>query len=1313
MKDSCVYMPEVEGAPSTLYKDMLKKLDNDRPVINLIYSMYSATEKVAEEMDKLGYKRNKQGQHSYEDIYKYFNLGSFFSQRSSTVLFESKRIGAIDENNKFVTFSAKEAYEKASEYNENNKSKIAYVVQQGEGFNIIINEKDAITISKLNEFNTQYNNWKNVFLPALEDANMLELLDVLGDKINPNNLKTFLNTIKILKSAPNTSLSVNDIATFLILGKNAPLVQELMNRWGLSIQETAKRCYDILHDKENVSPSTLALVSNTLDDAKGRNVFNISKVLSEITKTEADFKNKDFDILIEKQIKKLKKNYNVTSERLSKSKVEIKSLHDIVEDAIVTLEREIRKIESEKGVTQTVKKLEKLKDDLSRDLTHKKSFLSMVDFLGESIVYAEKIQKMLSEVYTIEDTPERIRDGAVVLSRAHAFIGGYYDIVKSLANMDNLIIEENLSKEDKELLQDKAKSILESLERINSTIRDLSTNLVASSLEQTLGTKVEFGNSYKDIITMLYQDASLMDYVGSLAESNNTILATTGTIIRNAQHDRDEQLRRYETRIGRATKKLYKAGHNSEFMIDKDGYIITEEGVDWNKYHRAKAKAIKDFKDLGYVGLSLREAIEQWEEENTTDKVVDETNGRLERIPNSNYRLKAENNPYNKLTAAQKEYYKEVMQIKGELGSKLPYYAQSQYVPAQKRADTIDIIKYAIKQKMSAKQLALILLDRMKFWKIREDDTEFVTSTTYGNYDNTPLRDIPIQYFQQLKNKNELLLNFSTSLQHFASTAVNYEAMNNIKHQVEMLRRYVNEMEVASWWGKGEIRNKTAVDAVSYYDDREQSVKTILKRLKEAGNDSIVKSLLNSYIEQQIYNNNYKKNPRIHKAVNYLIKYNSITKLSANVLGAIANVTNGVVQTILQAGGGKFYNGYNLTKSLAILFGEQGIKSPGKIMDWLTDNKSSKFTLICDFFDVTQDTYQDAATKKYHKNVFRRMFGSFNWLAMYSTGEFFMRTLNGVAVLDHTKVLINGKKVSVLEAFELSKDSQYPKLILKEGVTDLEGNPLTMDSEFFKDIKKNIKSCSDACFGTMSSEDKGIINRYCLGKLIMNFRQWMVGTYSFRYRPKHWDYTRNEYVEGIYITPFRLAIQFIKGFRDFTTAWRVLKDNLDDKTVYNLRMVAMEFAIAMLLNSLVGDLEDEEEEWKEKEDRTKRALGMLGYGKYYKKKPWGDRYDRMFAYEVFRLNRELDAFTPIGAITEFKNLIKSPVPVINTINQLLYPITNLDDIDKTLEKGRYKDQNKYWRNVKWYVIPFYKQIDQLIHMDEEDNLFNTFTDKRL
>jgi hypothetical protein len=359
-------------------------------------------------------------------------------------------------------------------------------------------------------------------------------------------------------------------------------------------------------------------------------------------------------------------------------------------------------------------------------------------------------------------------------------------------------------------------------------------------------------------------------------------------------------------------------------------------------------------------------------------------------------------------------------------------------------------------------------------------------------------------------------------------------------------------------------------------------------------------------------------------------------------------------------------------------------KYVGAIYDILVGSKQNKFTLLHEFFDMAQDNYADKSRQRYHQNAGRRLFGKFNIMGMYSGGEFLIRSINGMAVLNHEKVKLNGKVISLSQAFEKTNDTNgYPELKLKDGVTKLDDSPLTIEDQYFKDIKKKIKSCSDECFGAFSQEDKGVVNQYYLGRLAMNFRQWMVEHYSRRYRKRHYDYAADKYVEGYYVTCFNVAKEFIKGYRDIAATYEMLKDILEDDQKANLRKAGMEVLILLSLMGLSMCLGDEDDHD-------------------------GEFFMRLWILNTKRMLQETKAAMPIGAITEFGRLIDSPFPAMTTVSGLLYPITGIKDIDDVIQRGRYKGWNKYWRNILWYTVPFYKQVDQILNLAQENSMFTIY-----
>jgi hypothetical protein len=193
----------------------------------------------------------------------------------------------------------------------------------------------------------------------------------------------------------------------------------------------------------------------------------------------------------------------------------------------------------------------------------------------------------------------------------------------------------------------------------------------------------------------------------------------------------------------------------------------------------------------------------------------------------------------------------------------------------------------------------------------------------------------------------------------------------------------------------------------------------------------------------------------------------------------------------------------------------------------------------------------------------------------------------------------------------------------------------------------------------------------------------MVEYYSRRYRKQYYDATINSWREGYYRTAGKVLLGYLKDLRIFEAKAALLKSEMTDEQKANYKRFKAEMLILGALTTLSFALGEPED---------------------HKKEFWY----RMWMYQVKRLKLDVEAATPTGALLNAKTLINSPIPAINTVNGLLYPIYGLGDIDETITRGPHKGENKYCRNFKKYTVPFYNQIDQLSRMDEDETVFNIF-----
>ena len=1304
MNESCIAFPYIDDKPSRLYKDMLEAT-NDREFTNYVYARYLTSE-VAESMDAAGYKRDALGQHKFKDVYNFLDGKKIRKEQNSNVVTDGVEIGTRTTFGDFVEFeNAEDAYSKAIRYNSEHIGRVAFVVQHGEFYNVIIEDINVSNQYKRVEMEGQMKAWEYLKQHlASKNIDISELAKVSGGALNPLKLTNFLNMLKLYSSASLDTLSVRDIKTYLTLNKNLPKVQALMSRgWG-TLDEIAQKCYDIINGTE-ATETLRSFVSDTINTAKSSFPIDINEIKKSIQGIYEQYLEEDPNKYnaLDETIRELDEQFDIYTNNIESSAKRLKTFRDVVARSIVNLERQIRRLEKKSGLTEAVKELDTMKSTLISELQQKQYYHGLLDFLSKANEHTQAIKTLINKAEQAPYTTklEKVRNIADALSKARNLKDSYYDIINILSNASSLALHENISKNDIQNLQNLAQQIKRDFDVIFSetSVSRLEQQCVLDMLEFYLGEDAISKMDGAKITEFLTKDAGITDMLYSMGKNSNDILAMAGTIIRDAQTVRDEDLTTMSVRIRKITKELYDSGSNTEFMYDSKGRIITinDRGkcIDWDSYNAARNKYKHILFSQGVVNIDAKIALDEWEKENTEEQIVDHKTGRTERIPIDKYTFKEDKNPFNKLTDAQKKYYKEAMAIKGELGSLLPHYAQKQYLAPQLRKEWLDVVGDMMKGKVSAAKGGKLLLDKMKHVvKVSADETDYTSGTTFTDYDDTIQKEIPIFYMNPVELGNaDLLKDFSAGLQAFASTALNFHAMNEIESIMDIIKGVAESLVVTA-----EKKGTPAFDVVSVGDKlkkfwgqtKDLTVRAVTKKAKETK----VYEMLNSYIDYHLYNQKMKGGKKLNKTINSFIKANSLLRLSANATGAVMNVVAGDLQMIIESTGANYYNPIDLLKAHGRLFGK-GLNSPGAMLDVINGTRGNFDVLLCEFFDAYNEEFESKSNERYYKNPFRRIYGKINPMMMYSGGEAMIRSVNMYAMLYHEKVKINGKKTSLINAFtKTDRENGFADLKLVDGVTDLDGNPITLDGEYLRSFKKKIKGVAEDCFGSMNAEDKGLINQHFMGRLAMNFRQWMVGHYSRRFRLQHWDYQKGEYVRGYYIEAFNMLRYMLKGYSNYRLEFEALSPQMQKQVKASYRKVFFEHLLLAALfcgNMFGGDIDDDD-----------------------------DALDRWFTLLLKRSLSEVSASTPIGLIPSGWQILDSPIPGTSTLKGFLYPITGLfEDLydynpetgELELErykKGRHKGKSKYWTKLKYNLFPPYKQIDYLMHIDEENNLFTPY-----
>ena len=287
----------------------------------------------------------------------------------------------------------------------------------------------------------------------------------------------------------------------------------------------------------------------------------------------------------------------------------------------------------------------------------------------------------------------------------------------------------------------------------------------------------------------------------------------------------------------------------------------------------------------------------------------------------------------------------------------------------------------------------------------------------------------------------------------------------------------------------------------------------------------------------------------------------------------------------------------------------------------------------------------------------------------------------------------------LFEAFD-TKDfgSKGVKLVLKKGVTTLDGELLSSNDdsfseskkaeidrrlyEFIKPIKYKIRRANQTMHGAYGNEELGAINRNALGRMAMQFRQWMPTHYYRRFGSATYDAQLDTWREGYYRTYGRFLLNLIKDIRHGESNYRQLRAGLSEEEKSNIRKARTElsiFGILSLLIHMLGPVKDREGNWGE----------------------------RMLAYQLMRLKLETGASIPWTSF--FDNaltIVKSPIPAADTFDGLLniFEVWNIFD---EIESGTYKGWSVYTRDL-FKAIPIANQVKRIADISTEEYMFAIF-----
>ena len=617
----------------------------------------------------------------------------------------------------------------------------------------------------------------------------------------------------------------------------------------------------------------------------------------------------------------------------------------------------------------------------------------------------------------------------------------------------------------------------------------------------------------------------------------------------------------------------------------------------------------------------------------------------------------------------------------------------------------------------------------------------YIIDTDFADH---KIQKLPIYYTRPLKREKDgsmpmLSTDFSGSLVAYCAMAVNYEKMNEVVDILEIGRSYAKEeRQLHEKEGNNSLLTKQIAFGKIYkaYVERAGSGTNIASRLDDYMSSVVYEERKNNEGTADILGVNLD----VAKSLDAIKDYTGLLGLGFNLFSTVSNIAVGKLQQWIEAAAGEYFTVKDYAKAVKqyteLMFGPNGclaeINSPVK---------KNKLSLLIQMFDPMADYFEGLREANYNKSAVSRILG--NGVLAYvgmNAGEHLLHCQTMLAILNNIKLQFTkdtdghkaGDKISLFDALEVKEVNGIYKLVLKDNLAyerdliDQEGklikDPHTQeikstnpnfgkpikdengkiktelvpikdslkpeDKEAYKNFrqfiikkKRVVRKVNDSLNGAFGANDKGAIHKMALGRMVIQFRQWMPAHYERRFARAHYDADLEQWREGYYLTVAKVINQLRKDCKK--AGWKTLQlqDKLSEHEKANLRRATAEigeFLTLMWLVRLGGKVKDRDRNW----------------------------LDKMALYQIRRMHLEVGASMPINGqfFDNIFTLLQSPAASINTFEKFskILQIWNMFD---EIQTGRYQGWSEWERDI-YNMVPALGQITKAIKFD--DSMFSMF-----
>lgn len=918
-------------------------------------------------------------------------------------------------------------------------------------------------------------------------------------------------------------------------------------------------------------------------------------------------------------------------------------------------------------------------DRLELELADNNEVEGIYAFLDNAL---KELQKVSSRLEVLRNTPAtNANERASVLRDVRNYMYSYKNIIEDIrrALVDEERYTDNRYGQRVRVALDNASILIGDL---FVKYNDVSMPLFVDFIKPFVGESImiPFGKfkgkviKAEDLVKMADEDISSFDrWLDSMADSSDYMLKVMDQAVKKSKEQARLRTIDVMKQLQAATIKLEKAGiKNTDWMFERDSKgNLSGNYISEINQALFKEKVREMFKSLNekYGKNPVGENAEKYKKERQAwfDANMEIVNGK--KVPKMSI---YGNKQYQRLNAAQKEYYDTVMNIKSQLDSYLPEKYTTLTNAVKIRKDLLERVKSSDGVRSGTKQIWKSIKD--EFIR-RTDDVDFGDRATVKDFEGNEVQTLPI-YFTKLKegeSANDLSTDIVSTLTAYAAMANDFDEMNKVIDVLELGRDLLRERQVIQTQG-----GKPLVEKFKAVGRKVES------KLTKEGEAARFVQRLNDFFEMQVYGRYMadegtfgKTNIDKGKVANFVNRVTSMNNLALNVLSGISNIATGKVMMRIESFAGEFFNEKNTITADRIY----GQSLPAYLAEIGNRVKTSKLALWDELFNVMQEYEQDVREVNFdRKTWFSRMFGTSTLFFMNNAGEHWMQNRTSLALADAYKMKApNGKIVSLWDAMEvvpIDKNNKKlgAKLQLKQGYKKADGSDFTQD-DIIK-FSRRSAAINQRMHGIYNKADRSAVQRLAIGRMGMMFRKWIKPSLNRRFKSASYNYDLDAWTEGYYRTSGRFLLQLARDLRETQFNIAARWNELTSTEKANIKRALTETGHFLAVMAIIGLIE-----WSDDKDR-----------------PW---LVRMTEYQMRRLYTELGAMIPgKSMISEGLKIIKSPAAGVNTIENILDLTKLLNPWNYTdeIQSGRYEGHSTAYKSFfESPVIPMNRTIYRGLH----------------